>query len=72
VDAGGRSQHRLVNGGSGFGCLPLEQHFGLGDLAAVDAVHVVWPSGTRESSGPLPANQTVRIREGSAGVERVY
>ena len=29
VQAGGRWQYREVSGGSNFGCLPLEQHFGL-------------------------------------------
>jgi hypothetical protein len=30
LTAGGREQHLVNNGGSQFGCLPLEQHFGLG------------------------------------------
>jgi hypothetical protein len=72
LDAGGRSQHRLVNGGSGFGCLPLEQHFGLGTLSSVDAIHVLWPSGRRQEIGALPADQTIRIVEGTDGWERVY
>jgi hypothetical protein len=31
----GREQHRVINNGSNFGCLPPQQHFGLGDLTAV-------------------------------------
>ena len=34
IEAGGREQHRLVSGGSQFGCLPFEQHFGLGPVTA--------------------------------------
>ncbi len=46
--AGGREQHRLVSGGSGFGCLPFEQHFGLAKLKEIDSVKVRWPSGLEQ------------------------
>ncbi len=70
--AGGRVQHRLVSGGSGFGCLPLEQHFGLGELGAVDSLEIRWPGGAVESRDDLPVNSTVRIVEGEPGWQPVY
>ncbi len=70
--AGGREQHRLVSGGSGFGYLPYEQHFGLGDLQAVDSIEIVWPSGLKQRVESLPFNDTIRIEEGRSGWERVY
>ncbi len=74
LEAGGRSQHRLVSGGSQFGCLPLEQHFGLGtDALVVDAIEIWWPSGARQRvAGPIAANNTIRITEGDERVEDVY
>jgi hypothetical protein len=48
LTADGRDRHRLVSGGTGFGCLPLEQHFGLGNLTKVDALDIWWPSGLKQ------------------------
>ena len=62
--AGGREQHRVVNNGSNFGCLPPQQHFGLGTLTAADELEVWWPSGLREHFQHLPVNTRVRITEG--------
>ncbi|MCP3963348.1 MAG: CRTAC1 family protein [bacterium] len=72
LSAGGRQQHRLVSGGSFFGCLPLEQHFGLGDLSAADSLAIRWPSGRRQTIDDLPINATIRIVEGDDGWEDVY
>jgi tetratricopeptide (TPR) repeat protein len=62
--AGGREQHRVVNNGSNFGCLPPQQHFGLGDLTVVDELEIWWPSGLRERFVNLPAKTRVCITEG--------
>jgi enediyne biosynthesis protein E4 len=62
--AGGREQHRVINGGSNFGCLPPQQHFGLGELETVDELEIWWPSGARERFENLPVNTRVRIVEG--------
>ncbi len=64
--AGGREQHRVVNGGSNFGCLPPQQHFGLAQLTSVDALEVWWPSGLRQRFEGLPVNQRVCIVEGES------
>ncbi len=63
--AGGREQHRVVNGGSNFGCMPPQQHFGLGTLEAVDSLEVWWPGGKIERFMNLPVNTKVVITEGS-------
>src|SRR5262249_11537385 len=62
--AGGREQHRVINGGSNFGCLPPQQHFGLGDLDKVESLDIWWPSGAHEHFDGLPVNTRVRITEG--------
>jgi len=72
LDAGGKSQHRLVGGGSGFGCLPFEQHFGLAALREAEALDIVWPSGLTQRIERPPVNTTIRIIEGKAGWEEVY
>jgi hypothetical protein len=72
LDAGGRSQHRLVSGGSGFGCLPFEQHFGLKDAEKVDALEIRWPSGLTQRFEDLPVNTTLRIREAEQKWQEVY
>ncbi len=69
--AGGREQHRLVSGGSSFGCLPTEQHFGLGRRRRVDSLEIRWPGGTRQKLEKLPFNATIRVVEGEAGWTRV-
>jgi hypothetical protein len=65
--AGGREQHRLVSGGSGFGCMPCEQHFGLGQGRAVEAIEVWWPGGGRQRVERPPVNATIRVAQGEGG-----
>ena len=48
------------------------EHFGLGELAAVDSVIVVWPSGSRQVMTNVAAGQTVRIVEGVQEFWSVY
>ena len=72
LDVGGRSQHRLVTGGSGFGCLPYEQHFGLGKIEQADSLEIRWPSGQTQRVENLPVNTTIRVIESKAGWEEVY
>jgi len=72
LDAGGRSRHHLVSPGTGFGCLPYEQHFGLGKLDRVDALEIWWPSGLKQRIENLRINTTIRIVEGKQEWEEVY
>ena len=66
LTAGGHEQHLVISGGSQFGCLPLEQHFGLGTGRGAGTLEVWWPGGTREAFEHLPVNATVMITEGDA------
>jgi tetratricopeptide (TPR) repeat protein len=63
---GGREQHRVVNGGSNFGCLPPDQHFGLADRTHAELLEIWWPSGLKQHFANLPANQKVWIIEGQS------
>ena len=63
---------REVYGGTNFGCLPLEQHFGLGKLTKVDSLEIRWPSGLTQRFENPPMNDSIRIVEGAAAWERVY
>jgi hypothetical protein len=66
LTAGGREQHRVINGGSNFSCLPPQQHFGPGELDRVDPLEIWWPSGLRESYEALQANTRIKITEAEA------
>jgi len=72
LKAGGREQHTLVSGGSGFGCLPYEQHLGLGTLTEVDSLQVRWPNGRQQQWSNIPINTTIRVTEGEQEWQRVY
>jgi hypothetical protein len=72
LEAGGRKQYREVGGGTNFGCLPGEQHFGLGGIQHVDAVEIRWPSGLKQRFENLPVNKSIRIVEGNSAWEGVY
>jgi len=58
-------------GGSFFGCLPLEQHFGLGEATAADGLEIRWPSGLVQRLERPPVNTTIRVVEGRDGWERI-
>lgn len=66
LQAGGRMQYREVGGGSNFGCLPLEQHFGLADMTEIDGLEIRWPSGLVQNFGALAINRTYEFTEGQA------
>jgi len=72
LEAGGRKQYREISGGTNFGCLPFEQHFGLGSATKVDAIQIRWPRGLVQRFTGLPVNDTVRLTEGQSVWERPY
>ncbi len=72
IEAGGRKQFREVTGGSNFGCLPLEQHFGLAGITKVDALDIRWPSGLRQRFEGLPINNTLQFTEGQSAWTEPY
>ncbi len=72
LDAGGRRQHRLISGGTGFGCPPTEQHFGLGAATIIASLEVRWPNGERQCFADLPLDTTLEITAGRDGWRLVY
>ena len=70
--AAGREQHRVISGGTNFGCLPFEQHFGLGKGKAIERLEITWPNGKRQTLDSPPVNTTIRIVEGEGGWAAVY
>jgi hypothetical protein len=72
LDAGGKKQYREVSGGSNFGCLPFEQHFGLAEIEAVDSLDIRWPNGLRQRFENLPINTTIQFTEGEPSWDGVY
>jgi len=56
--ADGRTQLRVIDGGSGYLCqMEPVAHFGLGEVKSVDSVSVTWPDGARQIV------RDVRLRE---------
>jgi len=72
IEAGGRKQFREVTGGTNFGCMPFEQHFGLGTLDKVDALEIRWPSGLKQRFAGPPINKTCEFTEGMHVWKDVY
>ena len=72
LEAGGRKQYREVSGGSNFGCLPFEQHFGLATAASTDGLQIRWPSGLTQRFTGLPINDTLLFTEGESNWQRPY
>lgn len=73
LTAGERMQVREVRAGKGHNGMAstLVQHFGLGLAEVVDRVEIHWPSGKRDILGPLGADQTYRVVEGTGVPEGV-
>lgn len=70
LEAGGHSQTKYLQAGSGF----LAQHtkemfFGLGEAPNQIRVTVRWPNGLTQVFGDLPADRRIEIVEGSANVQ---
>jgi tetratricopeptide (TPR) repeat protein len=72
LEAGGRKQYREVSGGSNFGCMPFEQHFGLGKAVEIEGLEIRWPSGLRQRFGGLQINKSYQFTEGEPGWEELY
>ncbi len=68
--ANGKTRHvfRTVGSVSSFGGNPMEQHIGVGRASQVDELRIRWPANYAEEQvlRNLPADQTYRVREGSA------
>jgi hypothetical protein len=65
VEAGGKRQVALLCPGQSYLCSHAPAvHFGLGSAQRVDAIHVAWPDGKRETFPGRRADQAVILREG--------
>ena len=59
-----RQVEEVRSGGSYFSQNDLRIHFGLDGAAKVDAVEIVWPSGTKDTLKDLAANSLYVVQEG--------
>jgi hypothetical protein len=66
VQAGGKRQWRLAQPGWGY-CSSNDPrvHFGLGPVAKVESMLVIWPDGLQETFPASPADQYLVLRKGS-------
>jgi hypothetical protein len=65
VRAGGRSWLRWINPGHSFLCSnDCRAHFGLGKVAQVESIEVIWPDGAAETFPGRPTDQLVLLRKG--------
>ncbi len=68
---GGRSiVEEVRSGGSYLSQSDLRVHFGLGANTSIDALDIVWPSGTREGLGSVSGDRFLTVREGSGIVPK--
>ncbi len=72
LQAGEKRQMREISGGSNFGCLPFEQHFGLATSESIDWLEIRWPSGLTQRFEGIAINDTVEFTEGQHTWRRVY
>jgi hypothetical protein len=71
LTSGSRTQIRDVKAGSSYlSQNDLRAHFGLGAVARVDRIEVLWPSGRVEAVASVAANQIITIDEGKGIVAR--
>jgi hypothetical protein len=62
LTAGGRTQVRVIDGGSGYLCqMEPVAHFGLGEVGEVEEVTVVWPDGVRQVVVGPPVGETLDV-----------
>lgn len=70
VQINGQKHVGFVNGGNGFASQStMRVHFGLGDVAQVEEVEVVWPSGKKQTFENISSNQIYRIEEGKKALK---
>jgi hypothetical protein len=68
LTAGGRTQRRAIDAGSGYLCqMEPVAHFGLGAVRTVEQVGIVWPGGARAVIETPPIGPTVTVPHPDAG-----
>ena len=72
ITAGGKTQvQELVSGSGYFSSNARELYFGLGRAEKVETLEIHWPSGDVETFHNFPADQIVKIKEGSGSARVV-
>ena len=62
LTAGGRTQRRVIDSGSGYLCqMEPVAHFGLGELRAVEQIEVRWPDGATLRIDDPQADRLLRV-----------
>jgi len=63
LTAGGRTQVRVIDGGSGYLCqMEPVAHFGLGVVDKIDSVRVQWPDGASVTLNGVQLRQTLTVK----------
>lgn len=71
VIVGERRLIRLLNPASGYlGSNDPRPHFGLGESAEYDAIHVLWPDGMAETFPAGPGDRTIVLRRGEGKLSK--
>jgi ASPIC and UnbV/FG-GAP-like repeat len=69
---GPRTIYATVSTGGSYGSSSLQQELGLGDASSIESIEILWPvTGETQVFRDVAMNQFVRIREGSATIERL-
>merc|ERR1711988_58484 len=73
LKAGGRSQLRVIDAGSGYLCqMEPVAHFGLGSLTAVESVTVTWPDGASHTIANPSIDQMLKVPRPAGLVAPAY
>ncbi len=60
--AGGRTQVRVIDGGSGYLCqMEPVAHFGLGSAERAESLTVTWPDGAKQTLTDVPVREVVTL-----------
>merc|ERR1719210_3227769 len=67
MTAGGRTQVRIIDSGSGYLCqMEPVAHFGLGQLLVSDSVRITWTDGTTCDFKPSGVDRMITVQKGSS------
>jgi len=67
MTAGGRTQVRIIDSGSGYLCqMEPVAHFGLGQLLVADSVRITWTDGTTCDFQPSGVDRLITVQKGSS------
>ncbi len=62
LSAGGRTQRRIIDAGSGYLCqMEPVAHFGLGEISSIETVEIRWPDGRTSRVNAPESRQTLKV-----------